>query len=335
MNKQYAHAAADAEAGYHRLAIPTPFAVGRVNCWLIEDDPLTLVDCGPNSGKSLDELEQQLAELGRRIEDLERLVITHEHLDHFGLAEIIVRRSGAEVCALAELAPRLADNDAFNERNDQLATRLMHEHGIADDVTAALRSVAGAFRAFGASVQTTHELAPGDALAFADRTLRVFHRPGHSPTDTVFLDEARGLLLGGDHLIGHISSNPLLALPLQGELGPGERPHALLAYLASLRETRAMELERTLPGHGEDVVDHAPLIDSRFEMHERRAQKIRQLLEEQPRTAHDIAHALWGNIAVTQAFLTLSEVLGHIDLLTDRGEARETLHDGVVLLEAT
>ena len=44
------------DAGIHRFAIPTPFAVGRVNCYLIEDEPLTLVDTGPNSGKSLDEL---------------------------------------------------------------------------------------------------------------------------------------------------------------------------------------------------------------------------------------------------------------------------------------
>ena len=43
--------------GVHRLAIPTPFAVGRVNCYLIEDEPLTLVDAGPNSGKALDELK--------------------------------------------------------------------------------------------------------------------------------------------------------------------------------------------------------------------------------------------------------------------------------------
>ena len=51
-------------AGIHLMAVPTPFLVGRVNCYLIEDDPLTLVDTGPNSGKSLDELERALAELG-------------------------------------------------------------------------------------------------------------------------------------------------------------------------------------------------------------------------------------------------------------------------------
>ena len=89
-----------ARAGIHRLAVPTPFLVGRVNCYLIDDDPLTLVDTGPNSGKSLDELERALAEHGRTIEDLELIVITHQHMDHLGLLEILKRRSGAEVAAL-------------------------------------------------------------------------------------------------------------------------------------------------------------------------------------------------------------------------------------------
>ena len=53
-------------AGIHRIALPTPFLVGRVNCYLIDDEPLTLIDTGPNSGKSLDDLEQALATHGRR-----------------------------------------------------------------------------------------------------------------------------------------------------------------------------------------------------------------------------------------------------------------------------
>jgi len=79
-------------AGVHRIAVPTPFLVGRVNCYLIEDEPLTLIDTGPNSGKSLDVLAQGLAERGRRIEDLELIVITHQHMDHLGLLEVVARR---------------------------------------------------------------------------------------------------------------------------------------------------------------------------------------------------------------------------------------------------
>ncbi len=84
-------------AGIHRLRIPTPFAVGRVNCYLLEDEPLTLIDTGPNSGKALDELQGQLAQRGHSIDDLELVILTHQHIDHLGLVEILVEHSGAEV----------------------------------------------------------------------------------------------------------------------------------------------------------------------------------------------------------------------------------------------
>ena len=93
-------------AGIRRLQIPTPFAVGRVNCYLIEDEPLTLVDTGPNSGKALDQLERQLVRAGHSIEDLELIVITHQHIDHLGLVEIVAEHSGAEVAARGGAAER-------------------------------------------------------------------------------------------------------------------------------------------------------------------------------------------------------------------------------------
>jgi hypothetical protein len=69
-------------------------------------------------------------------------------------------------------------------------------------------------------------------------------------------------------------------------------------------------------------------------MHERRARKIHGLLGERPLTAHEIAQALWGNVAVTQAYLTLSEVLGHVDLLLEREQVAELETGGVIRYEA-
>ena len=113
-----------------------------------------------------------------------------------------------------------------------------------------------------------------------------------------------------------------------------ERPRALLTYLASLEQTRAMELSLVLPGHGQPIVDHAALIDERFRLHRRRAEKIRALIATRAATAHEIAHELWGNVAVTQAYLTLSEVLGHLDMLLAEGRAVERESGGVVRFEA-
>ena len=78
-----------------------------------------------------------------------------------------------------------------------------------------------------------------------------------------------------------------------------------------------------LPGHGDPIADHRALIDDRLRLHRRRAEKIHGLIVERPRTAYEIAQAMWGNIAVTQAFLTLSEVLGHTDLLIAEGRVAE------------
>ena len=323
-----------AEAYERRFPIPTPFMVGRVNCYLIEDDPLTLVDTGPNSGKALDELEQALGRLGHRVEDLGLIVLTHQHIDHIGLAEILARRSGAEVAALDALAPWLASYRDSMDGDDAFAERLMARHGVPEELRYALRAVSASFRGWGAAAQVTVPLEPGGSLTLRDRTLTVHHRPGHSPSDTVFHDAAARTLIGGDHLIKHISSNPLITRPLDGD--ESERPHALRTYMASMRATAAMDdVDVVLTGHGDPVDDVGELVADRFRMHDRRAAKIgRMLVEAGPLTAHDIATRMWGNVAVTQAFLTLSEVLGHLDLLVERGQAAEEPGDDLTRFRA-
>jgi glyoxylase-like metal-dependent hydrolase (beta-lactamase superfamily II) len=322
--------------GIHTLRIPTPFAVGRVNTYLIEDDPLTLVDSGPNSGRALDELHHQLAEHGRSIGDIELIVLTHQHMDHLGLVDIIASHSGAEVAAIDKLSGFVDDFSAAAARDDEFAAAVMLRNGISEDVVQALRQVSSAFRAWGGKAKVTRPLSDGETLRFRNRELRVLHRPGHSPSDTIFWDERRRILIAADHLIKHISSNPLISRPLgDGEVSARNRPQALVTYLASLRMTRELPAEIVLSGHGEPITDHVALIDERFDMHRRRAEKIYTLIAEQPRTGYELAQALFGDIAVTQAYLTLSEVLGHVDLLLNDGRVREVEDGGVVRFEAT
>jgi glyoxylase-like metal-dependent hydrolase (beta-lactamase superfamily II) len=289
------------------------------------------VDSGPNSGISLDELERQLGALGRRIEDLELILVTHQHIDHIGLVDILAQRSGAEVAAIDRLVPFLANYRDAASADDEFATETMLRHGIPAEVVQALVSVSRGFRAWGAAATVTRPLADGDEVRLRDHVLRVAFRPGHSPTDTVFHDAERRLLIAADHLIAHISSNPLITRPQEG----GARPQALVTYLESLTKTREMDVDLVLPGHGNPVADHRALIDARLALHARRADKIGALIAERgPLSAYEIAQQLWGDIAVTQAFLTLSEVVGHTDILVNDGRVQEVEHDGVVRFEA-
>ena len=320
------------DEGIHRLRIPTPFAVGRVNCYLIEDEPLTLIDTGPNSGKALDELEHQLAERGHSIDELELVILTHQHIDHLGLVEIIAARSGADVAAIDVAVPLMESFGDRAEEEDSYAASLMLRNGIPEDVVFALQSVSRSFRAWGAKAKVTRPVRDGERMALRDRTLDVQHRPGHSPSDTVFWDAERRILLAADHLIAHISSNPLITRPLDGS---SERTQALVAYIGSLRKTRELPAEIVLSGHGDPITDHVSLIDQRFALHERRAEKLQGLITERPRTGYELAQELWGNVAVTQAFLTLSEVIGHVDLLINAGRVREVADGDLVRYEST
>jgi glyoxylase-like metal-dependent hydrolase (beta-lactamase superfamily II) len=147
----------------------------------------------------------------------------------------------------------------------------------------------------------------------------------------VFLDERRRILIGGDHLLAHISSNALASRPL----GDGaDFSHPLLTYMDSMRATRELAAELVLPGHGDPITDHRALIDERLRMHERRARKLLRLLSGGPLSAYELALEMWGNVAVTQAFLTISEVLGHMDLLVRDGLAGEIEDDRVIRFQA-
>jgi glyoxylase-like metal-dependent hydrolase (beta-lactamase superfamily II) len=319
-------------AGVHRIPVPTPFAVGAVNAYLIEDDPLTLIDSGPNYGSGLDVLSESLAAHGHSIEDIGLILLTHNHSDHLGLAQIVVEHSGAKVGALGIAAERLANYTEEAEADDEFAVELMLRSGIPREIALALQSVSSSYRGWGAPVNVTQPLADGDVVELAGRKLEVLFRPGHSVMDTVFWDAEHRMGFVGDHLLPHISSNPLISRPLDGSPG---RTRSLIAYLDSMAKTRELpEGSLLFGGHGEPVDDHRPLIDSRFASTERRKEKLLRLLADGPRSGYELAQSMWGNIAVTQAFLTLSEVIGHMDILEDEGRVREVEDDGVTRFEA-
>jgi glyoxylase-like metal-dependent hydrolase (beta-lactamase superfamily II) len=175
--------------------------------------------------------------------------------------------------------------------------------------------------------RTDRVLHGGDVVRAGGRDLRVVARPGHSTTDTLFVDEAAGLAFVGDHLLRSVSSNTEIYPAVEPD---GTRPRARVAYLQSLRLTAAMPLERLLSGHGEPITGHARLVEERFADHRRRCDRIVAVLAGGPASAYDIATQLWSpRTVLEQPLLVTWEVLGHLDLLLDAGAVTEhTTQDG-------
>jgi glyoxylase-like metal-dependent hydrolase (beta-lactamase superfamily II) len=163
---------------------PHPFAVGRVNVYLIEDGPLTLVDPGPNSGTSFDALQRGIAAVGHALEEFELVILTHQHIDHLGLVSLVASHSRADVAAIDVAVPFVENFSLEAQADDEFAREVMLRHGIPEDVVAALQTVSQAFRAWGGRADVTRPLRDGEALRMRDWTLHVHHRSGPLPPPT-------------------------------------------------------------------------------------------------------------------------------------------------------
>ncbi len=293
--------------GVWSIEIGTPWPVGPVNVYLVDDDPLTLIDVGQRSPEALADLEAGLAAAGRRVEDLERIILTHQHIDHTGAAASLVERSGAELCGLDSLADWMERYPASLDDEDAFATELLRAHGVTAE--GAERGDHRGGQDFGDPAVFDRRLHDGDVIG----RLKVLYRPGHSPYDTVLLDSERGLLFGGDHVL-HWPSTPILT--------PGH-PRAFAQYLDSLRATEALELDTILPGHGDLVRDHRATIAARFERYARIAEQTLGAVTSEPQTAAQIAAKLKGGLPDRTAFFRLCDVLGHLDQLSVAGAIAE------------
>jgi glyoxylase-like metal-dependent hydrolase (beta-lactamase superfamily II) len=316
----------------HLLEVPAPFAVGPVNAYLIEGSPLTLVDSGPNTATALVAIERLLAGHGYRVEELERIVVTHHHLDHTGLIDVLAERSSAEVVGPRAAAQYMADPHAAWRDDRAFMRRLLLAHGV-DEQVVDVQTSQPIPLLLGAPVHVTAPVDDGDVLQGSETSLDVHDRPGHSASDIVLHDPVSRTLITGDHLLAEISSNALVARPLDAP-PDAPRPKPLLRYRESLRATRELDVEVALGGHGPPIVEVRELIDSRLAQQESRAAKLLGLLRPRPHTAHELAQTLFRQKAFTQLFLTISEVLGHLDLLLAQGAIAENATGSVVVFEA-
>jgi glyoxylase-like metal-dependent hydrolase (beta-lactamase superfamily II) len=200
--------------GIFPIRLPTPYRIGEVNAYLIADDPLTLIDCGPNWVTSLDSLETQIADAGFALADVGLIVLTHQHPDHMGLVEYLSRRTGAQIACFGPLADVAPEWDDYLYENAGFIHDLMMRHGVERDLADALRPAEDFISKMAPSnFVADRRLADADVLELRDRSLRIYHLPGHSESDIVLHDEQAEVMFAGDHLLKSISSNALMALP--------------------------------------------------------------------------------------------------------------------------
>jgi glyoxylase-like metal-dependent hydrolase (beta-lactamase superfamily II) len=321
-----------ADLGVFRIPIPIPFtaAGGPVNVYLVEEagGGLLMFDAGLGSAEATAALEEGFRRLGRRLDEVTRIVVSHGHVDHYGGARHVVERHGGEppVYVHPADAPKIAEDGwRWRDRQPLFAAHLARL-GVPADVLAAVAREGE--RGFGLArrVRAPRPIGEGEVLRTRHLELRVLHMPGHTPGLLCLHDEARRLFFSDDHLLERISPNPLI------ELGPaGEEGHfrPLLAYVESARRTRALDLDLVLPGHGPPFSGHRAVIDRLLGFYDKRQARLRALLDAGPATAWELSRTLFPAARPVDAFLTMSETVGNLEALEARGAAARDLVDGV------
>ncbi len=324
----------ESELLIHTLALPTPFPVGPVNVYLVEGEPLTLVDVGPRVQEAWTALEEGLARHGYTPADVQQVVITHTHSDHLGNLARLVERSGARVFAHRRNHDWITDFPTEWVRRIAYYVECMQRGGAPREQVAFVRETLAPGIHLGASVpeEHLHLVDEGDTVTMGGVEWQVYHTPGHASGHIVLYQPQAKLLLAGDHLLAKVSSNPVLESPLRGET---QRPRSLVDYVESLKKVAQLDVRRVLTGHGPPVEDHRALVEQRLAMHRERLARILGFLADGPRTPYQICRALFPNLADRDVFLAMSEVIAHLDVLEAEGQVMRREHEGWVWYEVT
>lgn len=311
----------------HQITLPTPFPVGPIHTYLISGDPLTLIDAGPCTPAARAALQAGLAQLGVTLSDIQRVIITHAHVDHYGLVGEVVAASGAEVWAHPLAQPSIEGWPSYLSLHAQFWLEMLLAAGVPPSLAQRTASMYQDMQQIISHAPVARLLDEGDALDLAGASWQVLHCPGHADSLICLYQPGDRLLLGNDHLLAHISSNAIVGPPPPGE---SQRRRPLVDYWTSLCRIYDMEIALVIPGHGDAVSDVRSLINSRFQFYERRLARLLEELRRGPQSVWQLAEAIFRRLDLTDTYLAASEVLGHLDVLEDKGLITSMIDDGGV-----
>lgn len=289
-----------------------------VNSWLFRDPIPTLVDCGEYTADSWATLKMRLHEHGLTIKDIEKIIITHAHVDHMGMANQIVQESNAKVY-LSEYAFSWGEhvNELWNNRSQiiketflQLVGPSSPMHGFFNDGKSFLNSMLTMWE----PIPKEHivKFESKDGIDIGGRHWDVIYAPGHSSTQTVFFDRESRHLLSADMLL-NIAPTPVIEIdPLQ----PGTRQPGLPKLIESFGTMKSLNISKAFPGHYDAFDSVNKTIDRQLDRIEMRIQHCYEFIKQGCNDYNSLFKKMYPNRI---HFPALVMMIGYLDVLEVRG----------------
>ncbi|MBL8152395.1 MAG: MBL fold metallo-hydrolase [Blastocatellia bacterium] len=303
----------------HQIVVPTPFYVGPVNVYLIKQDPITIVDIGPNTEEAFQALKAGVENLGLRLDNIKRLIVSHAHADHYGMAARLQETSGAEIFLHSWEEGALGIKQDYTHHRKLLQRAGVPEEEIEKFETGYLKISPLLGDKFQYKLLEDEE-----EIIFEKESLRVLHTPGHTPGSICLMRESNRELMAADTVIKHITPNPMLNCDPIDRL---RRFPSLSEYLCSV--ARIKELAPTLvhSGHGHSITDYGEHFHRLLKQTNDRQSKVISLLPKSGATAWEATSKVFPNVGREHKYLAVSEVQAHLDMAVADGKLKVEKQD--------
>lgn len=295
-----------------RIELPTKFEMGTVNSYLFTGPIPTLIDTGEKSEASWDALKSGLSKAGLSIKDIQRIIITHAHVDHIGMAARIADASGARVLVSELVYPWAAHLDKMQKIRWNVITNLLTE--ITNQEDSPLHK---GFAKFFNNYKDYWDPIPehvletfkiGDSLSFGGGDWEVMHAPGHCINQSCFYNKATNELFAADMLL-RIASTPVIDATLEDET---KRTAGLFEMRKTLNRFKQLELTTVYPGHYDPIYNGQELIQKQLDRIEFRITQTYEFFKGGPKSFFEVLeHMYKGRISGP----AIPMMIGYLDVL--------------------
>lgn len=328
-------------SGIYQLEMPLPNnPLGHVNIYLVRaGEECLLVDTGWDTEESLGSLRGQLAELGLSLESISRIVGTHIHPDHYGLAGKLRQLSKSPIFLHyleVDLIKAYSDLPGLVKQG----VEWMYVNGVPDEQLkeglARLQTTRPEMIGFSAPTLPDTTLRGDEVISIGSFGFKVMWTPGHSPGHICLYEPTQEILLSADHIMPHVTTDV--------SLDPNSRPNPLGDYLNSMKELREFKVSLVLPGHGQPFSDLAGRIEEIIQYQDQRNAEILEKARAEAKTGSQISSELtWirnGKVISSLDLhpwdrrLALLKTLAHLELMKSEGLVAKSVKDNVIYYQA-
>ncbi|ADJ15853.1 MBL fold metallo-hydrolase [Halalkalicoccus jeotgali] len=296
----------------HAIALGNEEFEGKNNAYLLEGEPVTLLDTGIATDRTREQLREELAERGIDFSDIDQVILTHFHPDHAGLAGKIQRESGATVYAHAADAPLIEQRAEALAELDERRRELFNQWGMPDAEREELLAFLDSHQEIMGQPADVTRISEGDRIETGEMALETLHTPGHAAGLCCFAFEGDG----PEAFVG----DAVLPVYTPNVGGADVRIDAPLErYVDSLRTLIERDFERVWPGH-RDVIDE-PAERARYIVshHRERTERVLGVLEDGPADAWTVSAELFGDLEGIHVMHGPGEAFAHLDHLERAG----------------